>query len=100
LDAQRAGLSATATCGPARPPSRFIPRGSMVSIGSVDSGQSIVRPTTTASLLLFHRTRVQASATGAAARMAPAAAAATSAILMEDETDFAPGFRFGMTGLP
>src|SRR5436309_4476160 len=40
-------------------------RGRTVSTGSVDSGQSMDRPTTTAeSLLLFHRTRVQASAAG------------------------------------
>jgi hypothetical protein len=33
-------------------------------MGSVDCGQSIVRPTTTASLLLFQRARVQAKAGG------------------------------------
>jgi hypothetical protein len=33
-----------------------------VRIGCVVSGQSMVRPTTTASLLSFHRIRVQASA--------------------------------------
>jgi hypothetical protein len=58
-----------------------MPRGSMVRIGSVDSGQSMVRPTTTASLLLFQSTRVQASAMRGAARIAPAAAAATRAAL-------------------
>jgi len=99
LDVQRAGLSGTATCGPARPPSRLIPRGSKVRIGWVDSGQSIVRPTTTASLLVFHRTRVQASAICGAANMRPAAAAATIAIL-KSRIDLAVGSCFGMLGLP
>src|SRR5271156_4357217 len=38
-----------------------MPRGNTMMIGSVDSGQSMVRLTSTASLLLFHRIRVQAS---------------------------------------
>ena len=38
-----------------------MPRGKTVSIGWVDSGQSIDRPTTTASLFVFHRVRVHIS---------------------------------------
>ena len=54
------GFSFTTTSDPARPPSRFMPRGKTVRTGSVDSGQSMVRPTTTASLLSFHKMREQA----------------------------------------
>jgi hypothetical protein len=49
-----------------------MPRGRTVKTGSVDSGQSIVRPTTTASLLSFQRMRVHAAAGGAARRTSDA----------------------------
>src|SRR6266496_1059349 len=62
FDVHLAGLSLTTTSVPTWPPSRFMPRGRTVRIGSVDSGQSIVRATTTARLLLFHRIREQPSA--------------------------------------
>jgi len=76
FDVHFARLSATATAPPMRPPSRLMPRGNIVMMGSVDSGQSMVRPATTASLLSFHNTRVQASASGAAASTMTAAAIA------------------------
>ncbi len=49
FERQRNGWSAITCPPPNRPPSRSMPAGSAVMIGSVDSGQSIVRPTTTAS---------------------------------------------------
>jgi hypothetical protein len=44
FDVHFARLSATATAPPMRPPSRLMPRGNIVMMGSVDSGQSMVRP--------------------------------------------------------
>ena len=46
---QVSGFSAMATWLPTMPPCRSAPRGKTVSTGSVDSGQSMVRPTTAAS---------------------------------------------------
>src|SRR5579863_9254060 len=76
FDVHLAGFSATTRAGPPRPPSRLMPRGNAVSIGSVDSGQSMVRVASTASLLSFHNTRVQASANCEAASTIAVAASA------------------------
>src|SRR6185312_5085913 len=75
-----AGLSLTISSVPTRPPSWADPRGKTVSVGSVDSGQSIVRLLTTASLLVFHKTRVHAAAVSIKAGAAIARADADMAI--------------------
>ena len=49
----RAGDTPAAT-----PPSRLRPRGKATISGSVDSGQSMLRPVNTARSLVFQRTRV------------------------------------------
>ncbi len=69
-----AGFSATTTSGPALLPVRAMPRGKTMSLGSVLSGQSMVRPLMTASPLSFQSTRVHATASARErATIAPAA---------------------------
>jgi hypothetical protein len=61
-----------------------MPRGKTVKIGSVDSGQSIVRPARTASLLSFQRALVQAAAScGAARTMAPSVTKPQTALALD-----------------
>ena len=55
---QRSGFSLTTVPPAAAPPSRRRPRGNATISGSVDAGQSMLRPVNTATSLAFQRTRV------------------------------------------